>query len=457
MRNTNRLGCLSGMGLIAAVVTVLSIAGYVYAQGGLLYNPGSLNAHGEEILGGVKSHADIGGDCKTCHTSPWESAKMEDRCASCHTDIAIQMREATSMHGVMLNDNPDLSCRHCHPEHRGPDAPLTEMTDAVFPHEAVGFSLGGHQFTVAGDAFTCDDCHGNDVSRFDPQVCDTCHRQMDVALMDSHTASFGAICLDCHDGVDSLVSGFNHSRYPFKLTGKHDGLECAKCHTNARRPGDFEAVLQDCYSCHKQDDEHNGNYGTDCGLCHSPDGWKPARFDHSLSAFKLIGEHAEVRCDECHLNAVYKGTPSDCYSCHKQDDEHNGRFGTDCGACHQPIKWEDATFDHNKSNFPLTAGHTNVPCEKCHATGQFAGLSTNCSSCHNDPTYHAGMFGLDCAACHTTQNWFARYNGSHPGIADEGGRGVNHGGTSCRTCHTQTLRAATCTACHNGNNPGGDD
>jgi hypothetical protein len=115
------------------------------------------------------------------------------------------------------------------------------------------------------------------------------------------------------------------------------------------------------------------------------------------------------------------------------------------------------------SNFPLTGRHVDVPCENCHVTGQLAGLSTSCVSCHSDPVFHANMFGLDCAACHSTENWFARYNGPHPGIADEGGRGVNHGGASCRDCHTQTLHAATCTACHSSNNPdgrgggGGDD
>ena len=60
----------------------------------------------------------------------------------------------------------------------------------------------------------------------------------------------------------------------------------------------------------------------------------------------------------------------------------------------------------------------------------------------------------DCASCHTTDNWFARYNGPHPGIADEGVSGVNHGGASCGDCHTQTLQTATCTKCQDGNPDG---
>ncbi|NJC98454.1 MAG: hypothetical protein FIB03_19335 [Anaerolineae bacterium] len=453
---SNRLGCLSGTGLIAATITALAIAGYAYARGGLLYNPGPLNAQNGEMLGGVTSHAETGGNCKVCHTAPWEPARMEDRCVDCHGAIAVQMKDVASMHGSMLHDNPELGCRHCHPEHRGPDAKLTEMGDAAFPHEVGGFSLNGHQLTAGREAFVCSDCHVEDISRFDPNICDACHRQMDAGFMTAHTLSFGAACLDCHDGVDSLVTKFGHNNFSFRLTGGHIGLPCVRCHTDARGPGDFQATPQDCHACHRNDEPHEGRFGTDCAACHTTDGWSPAKFDHNLSAFKLEGEHAEVACEACHQNRVYKGTPMDCYSCHRQDDDHEGRFGTDCAACHMPTDWENATFDHNLSNFPLTGGHIGVACERCHQNAQFAGLSTACVSCHADPVFHAGMFGLDCASCHTTDNWFARYRGPHPGIADEGGSGVNHGGASCRDCHTQTLHTATCLACHDSNNPDGD-
>ena len=464
MRSTNRLGCLSGMGIISAIITALVIVGYAYARGGLLYSPGPLNAQSGEVLGGVTSHAEISGNCKSCHTAPWESARMEDRCIDCHGNIAVQMQDVVTMHGSMLTDQPDLRCRFCHPEHRGPEAKLTELGDRSFPHEVVGYSLNGHQFKVTRETFVCSDCHADDISKFDLQTCDACHRQMDLSLMTAHALSFGSACLDCHDGIDSLVSNFNHNKYSFKIIGKHDGLECAKCHADARGLGDFQETLQDCRSCHYNDEPHQGRYGFNCESCHNENGWKPAKFDHNLAEFKLDGKHTEAACESCHLNNVFLGTPADCYSCHQKDDEHEGRFGTDCSACHSPSSWEDAEFDHNKSNFPLTGRHANIGCEQCHTTGQFTGLSTTCVACHGDPGFHAGMFGLDCAACHTTNNWFAPYNGRHPGIADEGGTGVNHGGASCRDCHTTTLHTATCLACHESNNPdddgggdGGDD
>ena len=456
MRNSKRLGCFSTTGIMAAIITSLVFVGYVYAKGGLLYNPGPLNDQKGNILGGVASHAEIGGDCKACHTAPWDSAKMADRCEDCHSEIENQTQTSTSVHGKMLNDNPELTCRHCHPDHRGPDASLTEMTDADFPHELVGFSLDGHQFTAANEAFVCANCHADDISTLDLQVCDTCHRQIDQEYMAEHIASFGLACLDCHDGMDSLVTDFNHNRFEFKLIGEHTGLECAKCHENARGIGDFQVILQNCYACHRYDDQHGGRYGRDCAECHSENGWKPAKFDHTLSVFKLEGKHLEADCVSCHKNGAFVGTRSDCYSCHQQDDEHSGRFGPDCSACHNTSDWEDADFDHTRSNFPLTGRHVDLTCEQCHDIALFSNVSTTCVGCHGDPVFHAGMFGLDCATCHTTDNWFAVYRGTHPGIADEGGRGVNHGGASCRDCHTSTLQMATCYACHDSNNPDGD-
>ena len=455
---SNRLGCLTGTGFITVLFTAFVIAGYAYARGGLMYNPGPLNAEPGEMLGGVSSHAGTGGDCSACHTAPWERAVMADRCVNCHGGIAVQMQDVASMHGSMLHDNPDLGCRHCHPEHRGADARLTELDDTAFPHEAVGFSLNGHPLTVAREPFSCSDCHAGDISTFELSTCDTCHRKMDVSFMTAHTLAYGGACLDCHDGVDRFGHPFDHSEFPFPLRGEHEGLACDRCHLNSRGLSDFPVTPQDCYSCHHTDEPHEGRFGVRCADCHTEDGWIPASFDHNLSAFKLEGEHAEADCESCHIDRQYKGTPMDCYYCHRQEDEHDGGYGTDCAACHNPSDWEDADFDHSRSNFPLIGGHAGVECERCHEGGRFVEISTACASCHVDPAYHAGLFGFDCAACHTVENWSERYRGPHPNVGDDddGGRGINHGGASCQDCHTKTLHSATCLACHNSNNPDDD-
>src|SRR5688500_4777703 len=187
-----RLGCLSGTGLIAALITVLVIAGYAYARGGLLYNPGPLNAQTGTALGGVTSHAEIGGECQACHTAPWESATMADRCVVCHTDIAAQLNDVASLHGAIMQGNPDLTCRHCHAEHRGVDAPLTVLEQGVFPHDATGFSLQGEHAEIA-----CESCHLDRQFQGTPIDCNSCHQQNDA-----HAGRFGTDCSACHNPSD---------------------------------------------------------------------------------------------------------------------------------------------------------------------------------------------------------------------------------------------------------------
>ncbi len=518
----NRLGCLTGTGLITLLLTLAVITGVAFARGGVLFNPGPLNAQTGQMLGGVTSHAEIGGKCEACHTAPWETATMADRCVVCHGDIARQMQNMVTLHGVMYQNNPKLECRHCHPEHKGPQAPLTVVQGSRFPHELLGFSLNGHQFKVRNEPFVCADCHGSDLASFDPATCQNCHQQKDPVFAQAHAINYGTDCLACHDGVDRFGKNFSHAGFAFRLEGKHTSVDCAQCHTNARAVADFKSAPTDCVGCHQKDEPHQGRFGSDCAACHSVQGWKPAKFDHNLAAFKLEGKHTRVACEQCHVNGVFRGTPMDCFSCHRQDDHHNGQFGTQCEACHNPSSWENVTFDHSRSAFPLTGSHVNVACEKCHqngsfkgtptfcyachkqddhhngrfgtqceachnpsswdnvtfdhnrsrfpltgahaglacerchSQGQFTGLSPNCAACHGDPQFHRGAFGTNCAACHQTSAWRpAKFSGPHPGIANEGGSGIHHGGASCRTCHTATVYQATCTACHKGN-PGGD-
>ncbi len=461
MRNS-RLGCFSATAIFSALLTLFVIVGVSFASGGSMFSAGDLNSQSGPMLGGAASHADIQ-ECAACHPAPWNfSERMDDRCIACHADVAAQQSDPASLHGAIQIQTPNLGCAQCHPEHRGPDAPLTLVKNGNFPHEALGYSLAAHVRKPDRAPFACSDCHAQDMALFDQAVCADCHRQIDVAFTTAHLLGWGGDCLACHDGIDTYGVHFDHSRVGFALEGKHAEVICTKCHLDARSLADLKSAPTGCYSCHRQDDEHNGRFGVDCAACHNPSDWENATFDHNLSAFKLEGEHMEVACEGCHANGQYKDTPADCYACHRQDDEHNGRFGTDCGACHTPTDWANAAFDHNLSNFPLTGAHASVTCERCHAAGQFAGLSAACVSCHADPPFHAGMFGTDCETCHTTSNWYAPYYGSHPGIADEGGRGVNHGGASCRDCHTVNLYSATCTACHDSNNPddeggGGDD
>ncbi len=369
----NKLGCFTSTGIVAVLITLLSLAGVAFASGSQMFSAGGLNAETGQVYGGVSSHAQIT-ECSVCHAAPWSVDSMADRCANCHTDIAAQMFDVAKLHGVIMEKSGSLACRDCHPEHRGATAPLTDLNGNMFPHETLGFSLKYHQRKAGNEPFTCDDCHGEDVTIFASDSCQNCHSEMDIAFTREHILSFGADCLACHNGVD--------------------------------------------------------------------------KFDHNLAAFKLEGEHQEADCEDCHQNNFYKGTSSDCYSCHKNDDEHGGKFGTDCSACHSPNDWDDANFDHDSSNFPLTGAHISLDCEACHKNGQFDGILSTCASCHAEPVSHAGQFGKECATCHSTNAWTpAEFSGEHTFPLDHG----ESGNTSCVTCHPVGFKSYTCYGCHEHN------
>lgn len=387
----------------------------------------SLNAHAETDAG-------IPFTCNDCHTPDYEAFEV-NLCADCH-----KQRDMVLITSHMLDFGGD--CLACHDG--------KESLGKNFDHNKVQFALTGKHSDVI-----CSKCHLGARKLADlqsaPVICEACHVQDDP-----HANRFGSVCADCHNTEGWQVDvKFNHNLANFILEGEHINVTCEQCHTT---PHQFAGTPSDCYSCHEQDDEHNGDYGTDCAVCHNPTDWNNADFDHNLFEFKLEGAHADVKCLDCHVNSVFKDTPGDCYSCHKQDDHHEGRFGESCSLCHSTSQWNPSTFNHNLSKFPLTGRHTSVSCERCHPAARFQGSPITCIGCHGEPAYHAGMFSSNCAQCHNTNNWYARYTGPHPGISDDdGGSGVRHGGEGCRSCHTQTLSKATCTKCHDSNDGGDDD
>ncbi len=163
--------------------------------------------------------------------------------------------------------------------------------------------------------------------------------------------------------------------------------------------------------------------------------------------------------ERCHIGARsiadLKATPQDCYGCHAKDDAHKGQFGNGCGTCHTTSGWLPASFDHSLTKFPLTGAHTKLSCSQCHTNAVFTTLSTACSSCHPDPSFHAGLFaGMTCDQCHTTTAWSpATFNLSHPASCGEVSC-IDHERAICRDCHTVNLSTATCLKCHDSNRPG---
>jgi len=314
-----------------------------------------------------------------------------------------------------------------------------------FPHATTGYSLQGHQETAEGSSFTCEECHGSDLSAFDPAQCASCHRDLDAAFLRDHNEAFGTDCLACHDGIDTYGQQFDHDQLAFPLLGQHAAIPCVDCHSEALSLAALQSTPRDCYTCHQADDAHQGQFGTDCAACHTPDDWQQATFDHAQTAFPLLGRHADIACQDCHVNSLYQGTPQDCYACHQADDAHDGQYGTDCAACHTPDDWQQATFDHAQTAFPLLGQHAGIACQDCHVDGLYQGTPQDCHACHEDPVFHLGLFGQDCAECHSAEGWMpAQYGRTHIFPISHGERGPN----SCRTCHPNDLQTYDCYGCH---------
>ncbi len=446
---SRRLGCLTGAGLLAVALTLLVVSGVFVLRGGRMFSPGPLHAEasGREV-GGVVSHADTGGDCTACHTAPWDRTTMAQRCLDCHSHIAADLADATTLHGALHAQGADMDCRQCHTEHRGPAASLTFAGMDTFPHDVVGFSLAGHSLRADGSPFDCEDCHTESLARFDAQTCDACHRVDDPVFMQAHAADFETDCLACHDGIDSYGRDtFDHSRV-FPLTGRHVEATCAGCHANARTAADLQATPTDCVACHAEDDAHDGQFGQDCAACHTTSDWRDATFDHSLTAFPLTGQHAAVECTACHIDQVFRGTPTTCVACHAEDDAHDGQLGQDCAACHNTSDWRDVTFDHSLTAFPLTGRHEAAQCAECHVDRVFAGTPADCVACHVEDDAHDGQLGQDCAACHTTSDWRdVTFDHSLTAFPLTG----RHEAVECAECHVDRVFAGTptdCVACH---------
>lgn len=102
-----------------------------------------------------------------------------------------------------------------------------------------------------------------------------------------------------------------------------------------------------------------------------------------------------------HSSSEVKG--KNCSSCH---NEHHGRN-------FRIVNFNPNSFDHKKTGFSLTGKHSNAECKECHKSefiydnnlkkrkNTYLGLSTNCSSCHED--FHQKALGDNCVNCHNTE------------------------------------------------------
>ncbi len=393
----------------------------------------------------ARAHQSLNGsaNCTQCHEVSTKAPTF--RCIDCHKEIAAEIRTNEGLHASFPRSGPKgASCVKCHSDHNGADFQMIHWNPTAqgFDHSKTGFMLDGKHVGVS-----CRACHtarniapqarslikGKDLNHtwmgLSPS-CGTCHE-------DKHQGRFGSNCAQCHSTTDWKATSFDpkkfdHSTTRFPLTGEHRYVLCKSCHT----PGPdgqqrFEGLkFQNCADCHR--DPHKGEFKQGCDSCHTTTTWKKssfaAKFDHSKTAFPLLGKHIDVPCSDCHQAGDFKAPipHSQCADCHKPDP-HGGQFaqradGGRCESCHTVQGWSPSTFtvaDHAKTKYPLVFPHQDVKCASCHIPagkqtrfklkfaqcvdchkdeheGQFAGVPwrNRCEQCHNGATFKTSSYTL---------------------------------------------------------------
>jgi hypothetical protein len=402
-------------------------------------------------------HQHVG--CDNCHAQQgtMQFVNLPLQCGVCHR----QDYDATT--------NPNhrqagfsLRCEQCHSSMITGWATVGTGGLGAFDHSRTRFPLlGAHAST------TCDQCHANNRFAGTPTDCFSCHQtDFQSASNPNHVAgNFSQNCQICHQNTAWRPANFDHNLTSFPLRGAHAAVECALCHVN----GQYAGTSKDCFSCHQTDFQSalnpnhvTGNFSQTCTQCHTESAWRPSTFDHSRTAFPLLGAHTAVECGLCHVNGRFAGTPTDCFSCHQTDYQNaanpnhvTSNYPQDCLTCHNNTAWRPASFDHNRTRFPLTGAHLAVSCDLCHANNRYAGTPMDCFSCHQtdyqnaaNPNHVAANFSQVCTNCHTTSAWKPStfdHNQTRFPLAGA------HTTALCSQCHVNNRYAGTptdCFSCH---------
>jgi hypothetical protein len=220
---------------------------------------------------------------------------------------------------------------------------------------------------------------------------------------------------------------------------------------------------------------HSQTVGSDCARCHSTENWMVDNITelHQENGFPLLGVHASLSCNECHISdsdLKFERIGNDCINCHLDDynattnpNHQLAGFSTECADCHRVdgSDWSSENINHNF--FPLTEGHAIADCTECHTSGDFSvNISNECVFCHladynnaQNPDHQSSNLPTNCIDCHTTAigwmpadfpdhdaNYFPIYSGKHEGEWSQ-----------CLDCHTTPGNYATfsCIDCHEHN------
>ena len=348
-----------------------------------------------------------GTECSGCHRDP-HAGRLGVGCSQCHVTIGFADRRAggfdhSRTRYPLRGKHAAVRCAGCHD--RGRATPPFATCSACH--------ADAHAATAALTARTSDCATCHDERGFRPSVftaeqhrggrCTSCH-------VDAHPGELGRLageCAACH-AIEAwstpAMPAARHAEFRFALEGRHAAAACGSCH----RVGAlivFRLEQRDCVSCHVDPHERPG---APCASCHSTTTFHPSTVNaaaHESFRFPLEAAHRAVACNECHRNfppapsgpalvSARAATPTirldegrlTCMACHQ--DPHAGQFAgarpKACDACHDLAAFRPAgRFDHRRdTTFPLTGGHEQVACARCHPDGRWRGTPAKCEACH---------------------------------------------------------------------------
>ena len=327
--------------LVLGVLLAGVMATAVYAHYDTLHtylSPGPLSGvnHSGESLEGYDSHAMFEEDCTHCHAPV--HCVTDNKCQGCHLDIARQRTETVGLHSRLPGTE---KCQSCHVEHQGREAVISAVAFENINHEELsGFSLVHHETSFDGTQMVCENCHTEGRFAPDEVSCIACHEDANGELIAQHSTEHGDNCLGCHDGSGAIVE-FDHDTI-FALQASHETVGCSSCHADYV----FAGTNQSCDGCHGEPDMHAGQFGQDCGRCHTAVAWAPAQ----------LTQH---RFDLTHGD----GEALDCTACHE-----DSYVAVVCTTCHEDA---EMTAVHPQEAVP---DYPTETCVSCHPTGQPADI-----------------------------------------------------------------------------------
>ena len=215
-----------------------------------------------------------GTQCDTCHnTETWSDIRFDH---NKDTDYILTGKHeevtCTQCHVGALDDLLPRDCAGCHQAddvHHNPDMKVCGLCHStqgwkstnLFDHDFTVFPLIGMHRIVP-----CQSCHINNQFAAIELECNECHKADDV-----HESSLSDNCALCHTPNAWNPWQFDHdTQTEYPLDGKHEGLSCDECHLPNTQPEDTTQV---CGNCHQSQDIHNGEFGLQCGRCHSTTGF----------------------------------------------------------------------------------------------------------------------------------------------------------------------------------------